>query len=378
MKNRRFAKTLVLCLLALALFLSFGCSRPASNGKDKVIKIGAILPLTGSNAVYGQNDKMGIDLAIEKVNAQGGINGKKIEVIYEDNQGEAKMAVSAMQKLMQEGVFIVIDNAMSSITLSMVPIAKDNKMIIISTGATNPKLSGISPYFFRIWNSDGEEAVFTAKYCREKLGMKDIVIMYINNDYGKGLADAFEKSFNNLGGKVLSKIDFEQKSKDFRNVIAKLTKYPTDNIYLVGYASQTGLIANQIKEQKMNKAIVGSVAMEDTKFIELAGKASEGIMYPYSKTPSGKQVEEFNKLFEQKYGKKPEILCDKGFDATNLAIMALKNGASNAEKVREFFLNMKEYEGASGMIKFDKNGEVHQPMVMKIIKNGKFEVLGKP
>lgn len=376
---KKFYKTTIIGLTVLiiagaTLLTLIGCKK-ASQKEPEVIKIGAILPLTGDLGVYGQNDKMGIDLAVEKANIEGGINGKKIEMIYEDNHGEAKQAISALQKLKEQGIFIIIDDAVSTITLSMVPVATTNKMVIISTGATNPQLSGSSPYFFRIWNSDAEEGIFAAKFIIQELGVSKTLIIYVNNDYGKGLAEVFKKQFEKLGGKITGEIAFDIKAKNFRDIITKAKNIPSEIIYLVGYASETGIIVKQMREQEIKTRIVGTVATEDAKFIELAGESANGIIYPFSKSPDGSVSEKFKQEFMKKYHKEPQILCDVGYDAANLAIYTLKSGAQNGDDVRKSLSQIKNFQGASGTIEFDKYGDVHKPMIMKIIKDKKFQIL---
>jgi len=368
--KKKMVGWIIAVVVVLILILIPALSR---QKQPQEIKIGAILPLTGDMAMYGNNDKMGIDLAVEEINKSGGINGKMVQVLYQDNQGEAKTALSALQKLIQDGVFIVIDDAMSSITLSMVPVAKAKKIIIISTGATNPRLSGISPYFFRIWNSDAEEAIFMARYClKEKINQ--ILVLYVNNDYGKGLADAFSREFTKEGGRIVEKLDFDENSRDFKSIVARIKSYSPQYIYLVGYAAQTGIIVKQVRELGIVAKIIGTVAMEDAKFLQLAGKSAEGVIYPFPKEPTGESSRKFKELFKKKYNKEPELLSDVGYDAANLSIYAISKGTRNADDVRKIFLQMTDYEGASGIIKFDENGDVHKPMVIKEIRNGKFQL----
>jgi len=356
------------CLVSMIILIITGCSQ----NEEKVIKIGAVLPLTGDAAEYGNNDKSGIDLAVEQLNNAGGIEGKKLVVVYEDCGMEPKLAVAAINKLGMQKVPAVIDDAISSIALAMVPVANVNKQAIISTGASNPSLSGISPYFFRIWNSDAEEGVFAARYTFGELGAKNIAVLYINNDYGLGLSKVFSDELTKLGGKIVATESFEKDAKEFRGQVTKIKKKSPDAIYLVGYAAQTGIAAKQMREQGLNASIIGTVAMEDPQFVKLAGKASESVLYPFPKQPTGEAVTKFKEAFKQKYGKEPGLLCDCGYDAANLFILALKQGARSGPEIREKLSLVKNYHGASGEISFDEKGDVHKPMIMKIIKSGQF------
>lgn len=360
---------LMLSLIVIGAFV--GCTKAKEKGAE-VITIGAILPLTGDAALYGNNDKEGIDLAVEMVNNKGGINGRKINILYEDSKAEAKTGVSAINKLANSNISVIIDDAISTVTLGMLPIATDKKIIILSTGATNPSLSGASPYFYRVWNSDAEEGVFAARASFETLGLKKIAIVYVNNDYGKGLMDVFKKEYSSLGGQITTEETYEKTDNDFRNLITKIKQSVPEAIYLVGYASETGIITKQLRELKVPSKIIGTVAMEDPVFLNLAGKASEDVIYIFPKAPDGPIVTEFKELFRKKYGKDPGLLCDVAYDAANLVIHAYEKGAKTSDEIRKIFAELKDYRGASGEITFDSKGDVHKPMILKVIKNGSF------
>jgi branched-chain amino acid transport system substrate-binding protein len=370
MNNKKLIASLGILILLISLAM-IGCDK-SKVSKEAGIKIGAILPLSGDAALYGNNDREGIDLAVELVNSKGGINGNKIEILYEDSKADAKTGVSAVNKLANSNISAFIDNAISTVTLAVLPIATEKKIVVLSTGATNPSLSGASPYFYRIWNSDAEEGVFAAKACKEKLSLKKISVVYINNDYGKGLKEVFTKEYANLGGQIVSEETYEKGDKNFKSVLSKIKQGNPEAIYLVGYASETGIIAKQIKELQISAKIVGTVAMEDPVFLKLAGKASEGVAYVFPKSAEGQVVNEFKEQFKKKYGKDPGLLCDAGYDAANLIIEAYRKGAKSSDDIRKVFTELKGFSGASGEITFDAKGDVHKPMVLKVVKDGAF------
>lgn len=354
----------LLIFLIIHSFLLYSCCHNNNN----VVKIGANLPLTGELSLFGQNDKKGIDLALETSDID-----LNVEIIFEDNKGSIKDAVNVANKLMNENLIAVIDDAISGISLATIPIYEKNKLPLISTGSTNPSLSGISPYFFRIWNSDTEEGDFAAKSAFNVLNKKIAVVLYLNSDYGLGLKNVFEKQYIALGGIVQASIAFDENTRDYRATITQFINLNYDLIYVIGYAPQTGPLVKNIREQRINKTILSTVATEDEKFIDLAGDASEGVAYVFNNTPNGANYEQFVNLYRKKYNEEPQLLTDVGYDATKLLLMAIKDGARTGEDVKNFLKNMDSYEGASGMIKFDENGDIHKPMKLKIIKNNKFE-----
>ncbi len=354
--------------LIAAFFISLiffqGCGK---KEEADVIKIGANLPLTGEVAIYGQNDKKGIDLALAESELD-----IKIEVLYEDNKGTQKDAVQAANKLMNENVIAIIDDAISGISLATIPIYEKSNVPLISTGATNPALSGISRFFFRVWNSDAEEGKFAAEASFNNLGKRNVIILYLNSDYGLGLKNVFEEKYTSLGGKVKKTIAFDENLRDYRALVNQFKNESYDIIYIIGYAPQTGLLVKNIKEQRINKTILSAVTTEDQKFIELAGDASEGVIYVFNSMPTGENYNHFVSAYKNKYNEEPQLLTDVGYDAMKLILIAIRNGARTGNDVKDYLTNMDAYEGASGLIKFDERGDVHKPMVLKMIRHKKF------
>jgi branched-chain amino acid transport system substrate-binding protein len=366
-------RNLLLALVVIAAIVAVVVvtRKPSSIGSS--IKIGAILPLTGDAAEYGRNDRDGITLAVNQANAAGGIRGQKIQVDFEDCQTDAKRAIAAFGKLRSAGVDVLIDDAISTVSLATVPLLAENKTVLISTGASNPSLSGASPYFFRIWNSDAYEGEVAADYLkRQSPAAKKVVILYDNNDYGKGLHDVLAKELAASDVRIVGSESFETDARDFRSQVAKIKAAAPDYVYLVGYAAQTGPATRQLREGGVRAVIVGTVAMQDPEYVKLASDAAEGAVYPFPAPPSGSAVSEFQSAFRKAYGKDPGLLDDCGFDAANLIIDAFRHGATTGEQVREQLTKVREFHGASGVISFDAKGDVRKPMIMKSIKNGQF------
>ncbi|MEI6065719.1 MAG: ABC transporter substrate-binding protein [Methylococcaceae bacterium] len=347
---------------------------------ERIVKIGAILPLSGDVASYGNNTKEGIDLAVEQINLSGGINGKKIEIIYEDSKADAKTGASGMLKLIDiDKVQAIIDNSVSSVALAAVPIADKNKVVLLSTGSTNPKLSGISPYFFRIWNSDALEGKVSANFVVDSLNYKNISIVYVNNEYGNGLAEVFKKQLLNKRGTVAAFETFEQNNTDFKNIISKLKETSSDCIYLIAYPKEIAAFLKQRQELNLKKQIVGTVTMEDKQIIEIAGNAANGVIYPFPVNPSESDptVSNFQNTFFKKYNKKPSITSDVGYDAVYLLSMAISNFNESGDGIRQGLKAIKGFHGASGVIEFDDFGDVSKSMKMKIIKDNDFVLFTK-
>jgi len=361
-------------ILIISLIISIGI--PGCGKNEKEIKIGAILPLTGDVAVWGNNTKEGIDLAVEKINNSGGINESKVEIIYEDSKALPSEGVSAIRKLITvDKVSSIIDNSVSSITLAMAPIAENNNVVILATGATAPEISEAGEYIFRIWNSDAEEGTVMADYAYDKLGLRNVAILYVNNDYGKGLNDVFNKEFLERGGKILTSQMFEQSEKDFRTQLTKIKENNPDAVYLVGYPREVPQCLKQMKELRLNVKVLSTVAFEDPHILEIAKDAAEEVIYPYPITPIEEDtaLQVFLTGYLNKYNKEPGITCDVGYDAVNMIALAIElSGSSKGEDIQKWLMMIKNYHGASGVIEFDKNGDVHKPIGIKTVKDGQF------
>src|SRR2546423_5646168 len=194
--NRRkfFAMILTPFLVAVMAFSNCG-----KKPEDEIIKIGCLVSTTGSGARWGQNSRKGIDLAAEEINAGGGVNGKKIQVIYEDTQTDPKTAVSAFRKLVDvDGVKTCIADVISSDVLAVAPIANEKNVPLISPGASSPEITNAGDFVFRNWPSDALQGEEAAKLAFNQLGWHKVGIFYINNEYGKGLRQVFGNGFKSL------------------------------------------------------------------------------------------------------------------------------------------------------------------------------------
>ena len=192
------------------------CERKQSDDQE-IITIGATLPLTGDAAVWGKNTQKGIDLALAEINAAGGVLGHELRVVYEDTQALAREGVNAYRKLVAtHNVPAIIDDSVSSVTLAIAPLAQKNKVVILATGATAPKISDAGEFIFRIWNSDAYEGEVAARFAYHDLGHRSAAVLYINNDYGKGLEQVFKVEFSKLGGKITASESFAQSATNMR------------------------------------------------------------------------------------------------------------------------------------------------------------------
>ncbi len=364
--------TIISILIASLMVFSFGCAKK----EEKEIKIGAVLPLTGSAAVWGKNSKMGLEIALDEVNAAGGVKGKKINLIFEDSQSDSAKAVSALQKLIStDKVSVVIGDIASSSVLAMAPIAEKAKVVLLSPGASNPDISKAGEYIFRNWQSDALEGDVDAKFAYEHLGYRNMAVLYVSNAYGTGLKTVFQDSFQKLGGKILASESFEQGATDMRSQLNKIRNLKIDAIYMPGYPPEMAILLRQAKELGIKRPVLSVQAFDDPKILETAKDAAEGVIFsvPKPPDPSNPVVKNFIDKYKQKFSRDPGVTSDIGYDALKIIVWAMNQAGTSAEEVQHQLLTLKDFPGAAGLTTFDKNGDVIKPFIFKEVKGGKFE-----
>lgn len=365
-----FLTFLLLCVLSVLLVIS-GCSKK----EPREIRIGAVLPLTGSAAVWGQNAKMGIEIALDEINSSGGIRGKKIRLIYEDSQSLPRNAVSALQKLIStDKVSVVIGDIASSSVLAMAPIAEKNHVVLLSPGASNPDISKAGDYIFRNWQSDALEGDVDAHFAYEKLGYNKAATLYVNNAYGTGLKDVFEEVFRKLGGKILISESFQQGDTDMRSQIRKIAEANPALIYMPGYPPEMAIVLRQAKEMGIKIQFLSVQAFDDPKILETAGGAAEGAIFSVPKPPdtSNTVVSNFIRKYKEKFNKEPGVCSDTGYDALKIVCWTIDRTTEiSGSAIQLQLLKLKDFPGAAGATTFDSNGDVVRDFIFKKIKAGK-------
>ncbi len=358
--------------IVLAICLVLGII--TASTAEEVYKIGTILPLSGDAAQYGEWGKSGISLAVDEINSKGGINGKKIEVIYEDDAAEPKKGVSAVNKLIDvDKVKVIIGPIPSTVTLAVAPICEKAKVVIMSS-SSSPAITKAGDYIFRNWPSDDFEGSAMANYALKKKYRK-VAILHINNEYGLGVASVFKKEFIKQGGKVLITETYKQGSSDMRPQLIKVKKYNPDAIYLVGHAKENGHVVKQARDLNIRAQILGTVGIEGPDLVTIAGVSAEGLVYtapsfdPDSTDPI---IKAYQQAYMKKIGKKSEIFAATTYDATKIMALMIEKYGYNPDAIKHGLYKLKDYPGISGKTNFDKNGDVIKSVMFKTVQNKQF------
>jgi len=361
--------------LLVITILIMACNNSTTETKE--IKVGVLMSLTGSSATYGQATKKGIDLAREEINADSSYK-VKFSLVTEDDRSVPNSAASATQKMISaDKVKVIIGSFPSSCTIAAASVAEKNKVILISPGSSNPNITNFGDYIFRNWISDIYEGNVMAEFLYNQ-GIRKAAILYIKNDYGDGLNGVFSIRFAELGGTIISSNAFQQDATDLRTHLTKINGEKPEVIYLVGYYKEMSQILNQSAQLNIHFPIYSSVCFEDNELLKIAGKNAEGVIYttPYFDiNDSSSAFIRFKKSYFAKYTEDPDVYAAHGYDAMRIIADAINKEGNDADKVKNYLYGLKDYRGVSGNTTFDQNGDVIKPVMLKIVKDGKFEIL---
>lgn len=344
--------------------------------KSATIKIGTIIPLTGDNAVYGVALKRGMDLAIMEINSNGGIKGKKLDVIFEDDQADPQKGLSAFNKLMTiDKVPMVVGAMFSAVTLAIAPVAERNKILLLSPTSSAIELTKAGDYIFRIYPSDAYDGVFLADFAINKLNAKTASILSIQVTSVSAIVNVFKERFLELGGKILNEESYAEGASDFRTQLVKIKKSNPDIVFLPGYLREMAIQLTQAKELGLKKQILTISTFYDPKIFDLARDAADGVIFstpfydPESQDPT---VRRFVDAFTKQYGEKPNIWAGYGYDSVKIAALAIERGGTKSDKIKEELYKIKDFPGVTGLTSFDKNGDVTKQLRILKAMNGKF------
>jgi branched-chain amino acid transport system substrate-binding protein len=364
------SRFLIVFFVFIVLLSIFNCTK-----KQESIKIGAIFDLTGSLSYMGQWSLKGALIALDEINAQGGVNDRRIELVVEDAETKPDKAVSAFQKLISKDMIkVAIGFNGSSEVMACAPTANNTKTVLFSSGGASPRITDAGDYVFRNRLSGAIEVEEMANIIYNKLGLRNIGILYINNDYGEGYKDVFEKHFKELGGKILFLDAFDQDKTDFRVQLTKLKNLKNlEGIYLIPYVKEGAHILKQAKELDLNIKWFSANAIEGPELFDIAGDAAEGLMYTVAKyDPHDSLAMGFNKKYRERYGEDSEMFAANAYDALKIVRMCIEKVGNDGEKIKDALYKVKDFKGASGITSFDGNGDVLKSVMVKIVKGREF------
>jgi branched-chain amino acid transport system substrate-binding protein len=351
--------TVVVGMVVIAVIFAVG----NNDKKDtNTIKIGSVSALTGDGAVYGEVSKRGLDIAVEEINAVGGVNGKKIEMVYEDGKCDGKSALNGAQKLHGQGIDILLGVTCSGEVLSIAPFAEQNKMVLISPSGSNPDITKAGDYIFRNNPSDASRSVVFVQKILD-LGYKNVAIISEQTDFSQGLRKSIIEVGNKKGLKIVFDEVFDKDSKDFRTTLSKLKNTQADSLILLPQTDVT-MVPLYSQAYQLGIRLPTFVAGEQmtAKTEQSLGSIVKGV-YVVEAPGLDSNNEIANKLlakYKAKYGQLTlDFYMAASYDNAYIIKRAIEiAGTEDPTRVKEALYKIKDFKGAIGTYGFDSNGDI--------------------
>lgn len=382
MGEKKSFKRFASLFLATSLFAGIlaGCNAseegsPESSGStgggtEDVIKLGANLELSGQVASYGSSIGQGVDLAIKEINASGGIDGKKVELVKSDNKSENSEATAAAIKLAtQDKVAAMIAPATSGNVLATAQIANDNKVPTVTASGTAPNVTenadgSINDYVFRTCFIDPFQGIVAANFATEELDAKNVAIYADNSsDYAKGLAASFKEQIEKNGGTVVAEEFYIAKDVDFKSTLTNLKSKNPEFVFIPGYYEEVGLIVKQARDLGIDVPLMGADGWDSPKLVELAGAEALNNTYitnHYSSQDPDETIQDFVSAFEAEYGEAPNAFHALGYDTAYFLADAIERaGSTDGEAIQKALAETEELSLITGTFSVD---EKHNPV----------------
>ncbi len=375
-------------LALLAMVMVLGCRERQTNkpsGQDggsggvtragEEIVIGEFGSLTGSDATFGVSTKNGIDLAVAETNRAGGVKGKRLRVIVYDDQGKPEEAASAVTKLItQDNVVAVLGEVASTRTIAAAPIAQSNKIPLITPSSTNPKVTEIGDYVFRVCFIDPFQGRVMAKFAAEHLKAKTAAVLRdTKSDYSLGLATFFVESFKQMGGTIVKDEAYAAGDVHFRSQLTSIKSAKPEVVFVPGYYTEVGLIARQARELGISVPLLGGDGWDSPKLTEIGGKFIDNTYFSnhYSDELDTPEVKRFAEDYHTTYKVRPDGLSAMGYDAARVLIEALKRAKDDSsQSLRDAIADTKDYRGVTGLITIDAQRNATKSAVVIKVADG--------
>ena len=360
----------ILIMLALA-----ACSKK----DESTIKVGEFASLTGKEAAFGQSSHKGTLLAIEELNATGGVLAKKIELITEDNQSKAGESATIVKKLIShEKVIAMLGEVASMRSLEAAPICQASAIPMISPSSTNPAVTEKGDYIFRVCFIDPFQGTAMAKFAQNTLKLRKVALLTsVSSAYSVGLAKYFKETFAANGGEIVIDQKYSEGDKDFKAQLTAIKAAGVEGIFVPGYYTEAALICKQARELELTGPIFGGDGWEAPQLIEIGGKAIEGTFYSthYSPENQSSLVQEFVRKFRNKFaGETPDAMAALGYDSAMVLADAIRRaGTTDHARLRDAIAATRGFSGVTGITTIDAQRNAQKSAVVITVKDGEFK-----
>lgn len=344
----------------------------ASTGET--LTIGHFGSLTGSEATFGTSTDQGIRMAFDEVNAKGGVLGKKLNLVTEDDGSQDSQVSVVVNKLINgSNILCLMGEVASSRSLVAAPIAQKAGVPMVTASSTSPKVTQVGNYIFRTCFIDPFQGTVMSKFARETLKVKKVAILTDNSsDYSKGLTQFFLADWTKNGGQIVSSESYKKGDEDFNSQLTQIKATAPDAVYIPGYYTAVGNIAVQARRLGINVPLMGGDGWDSPKLFDIGGAALDGCYFSnhYSSQSKDPRVVAFVAAYKAKYGAVPDGLGAVAYDAGNIVADAIKRaGSADRTKLRDALANTKNFSGVTGTITIDKDRNAIKPAVVLKIQN---------
>jgi len=366
----------ILLLLSLSL-LTFSCTKKTN---DNEILIGSYSSNTGATATFGVFQMHGTEMAIEEINAAGGINGKKIRHINYDNKSDNDETLAVVNRLIsQDKVVAILGEATSGRSKIGAQVAQQNKIPMLTSSATNQDVTKIGNYIFRACFIDPFQGMVMAKFMSENLKLKKAAILRdVKNDYSVGLSDVFAEKLKAAGGEIVIDIAYQEGDIDFKSQLTAIKAKKVEAIFIPGYYNEVALIAKQAKELEMKMPLLGGDGWSSPKLYEIAKEAINGNYFSNHYTTESKDPKTINfvKAYKAKYNEDADVMAALAYDAVYLMAEAIKKTKEvTSENIRNELANIKNFHGVTGAMSMDENRDAIKSAVVVQVQGAEYKFI---
>lgn len=368
-------KRLIILSLVVIFFLWIS---PISQAASDTIKIGLSAPITGNYAEFGENFNYAVQMAADKINAQGGINGKKVEIVVMDSKGDPRESALIAQRFVQDpNILAVIGDFTSTCSLAAAPIYERYGVVQLSPTASHPDFAPSGKYMFGIVGTQDAEGPFNAKYiAKEYLGLNSVAIIYINNDWGVVTKDRFAKAAQENGIQVTIEQPFFEGERDYNAILTKIRQTNPEGLFIAAMYNEASLICQQIRKMGWDVKLLAPSSVFSDSLLKLGGEAVEGLVTNtfFALNDPDPMVQEFIQEFRKRAGRDPNLHAACAYDAMLLLAEAIKKAGFDRKAIRDALAETKGFQGVTGSITFTPVGDVVRKYKITVVENGQWVI----
>ncbi len=373
-----------------AAALALAASSPARAEGKEPLKIGALLSVTGPAAFLGAPEARTLEMLVEELNAKGGVDGRKIQLVVKDTGGSPEKAVSFAKQLVEEdGVFAIIGPATSGESIQVKQIANDARTLLLSCAAAEVITTPVLPYVFKVAPKDSYAAEMIFRQMK-KMGVRRVGLLSSNTGFGKAGKEQVEKLAPAAGIEIVASEVYDKAATDLTAEVTKLKAANVEAILNWSIEPAQSIVIKNARQIGMKVPIFQSHGFANVQYAKAAGAAAEGVMFPASRivvaeslAASDRQkpvVAAYKQGYESRFKEDVSTFGGHAHDALGILVRAVKEAGLDREKVRSAVENMKGYVGTAGVFDFspaDHNGLTIDAFEMLTVRDGKFVVLGR-